>query len=105
MTSLVVEEVSRRFGSVWALDSVSFAISGGVCLVVGPNGAGKSTFLRVYPSGLSRSNLPFGGEVARVRVGSSRDWRPSGTWTRRGRSGTRSIRRCACRYLGLHGLI
>ncbi|MDR2749419.1 MAG: ABC transporter ATP-binding protein [Clostridiales bacterium] len=45
---LKVQEVSKRFGSVHALDSLSLEIeSGGVFGLVGPNGAGKSTLMRI----------------------------------------------------------
>ncbi|NUR57673.1 MAG: ATP-binding cassette domain-containing protein [Catenulispora sp.] len=41
-------EVSKRFGTVTALDGVSFAVRRGLVTgMVGPNGAGKSTVLRV----------------------------------------------------------
>lgn len=47
MTELVLESVSKRFGSVAALDSVSLDIPHGrlVCLL-GPSGCGKTTLLR-----------------------------------------------------------
>jgi osmoprotectant transport system ATP-binding protein len=44
---LRVEHASKRFGSVVALDDVSFTLDGGSCLaLVGESGAGKSTLLR-----------------------------------------------------------
>ena len=40
--------LSRRFGGLHALDSVSFTLASGRILgVIGPNGAGKSTFINV----------------------------------------------------------
>ncbi|OJW30536.1 MAG: ABC transporter ATP-binding protein, partial [Rhodospirillales bacterium 69-11] len=41
---LAVENVSKRFGGVKAVDGVSFSVARGEILgVIGPNGAGKST--------------------------------------------------------------
>lgn len=43
-----VEGISKRFGTVQALDGVSFAASDGkITGLLGPNGAGKSTCLRI----------------------------------------------------------
>src|SRR4051794_25126932 len=47
-TPVVVQNVSKRFGSTTALDSVSWAPKRGeVTALVGLNGAGKSTLMRV----------------------------------------------------------
>jgi ABC-2 type transport system ATP-binding protein len=48
-----VQRVSRWFGSVVAVNDVTFDISPGVTGLVGPNGAGKTTLLRML-SGLAR---------------------------------------------------
>ncbi|MEL6982171.1 MAG: ABC transporter ATP-binding protein, partial [Actinomycetota bacterium] len=45
--SVVVDNVSKAFGSLVAVSEVSFAIEPGVTALLGPNGAGKSTLLRV----------------------------------------------------------
>jgi ABC-type branched-subunit amino acid transport system ATPase component len=45
---LEVEEVTKRFGGLPAVDGVTFGIDDGeIVAVVGPNGAGKSTLLKV----------------------------------------------------------
>jgi ABC-type branched-subunit amino acid transport system ATPase component/ABC-type branched-subunit amino acid transport system permease subunit len=52
---LVVEDVSRYFGGVRAVDNVSFMVANGqIKGIIGPNGAGKSTLLNVI-SGLDRA--------------------------------------------------
>jgi len=56
-----VENMSRRYGAVTAVDCVSFEIgSGEVVGFLGPNGAGKTTTLRVLTGCL----LPSGGKVS-----------------------------------------
>jgi len=56
MTRLVVDGVTKRYGSVEALDDVSLSVRPGEfhCLV-GPNGSGKTTLLRVI-LGLTRQS-------------------------------------------------
>lgn len=55
-----VVDLTRRFGSVTALDGVSFCLEPGkVTGFVGPNGAGKSTALRI----LAGRDLPDAGDV------------------------------------------
>ncbi|ASJ11363.1 ABC transporter [Thermococcus sp. P6] len=39
--------LTKRFGSVVALDSIDLEIPGGLTVIVGPNGGGKSTFLKI----------------------------------------------------------
>ncbi len=48
MSLLKVEGVSKRFGGLAALDTVSVTVeAGAVCGLIGPNGSGKSTFFNV----------------------------------------------------------
>ena len=54
------ENVSKKFGSTFALDDISFEVgSGEFIFLVGPSGAGKSTLLRI----LTREVLPTSGKV------------------------------------------
>ncbi len=49
--------LSRRFGALAAVDSISFALERGeVHAVIGPNGAGKSTFLNLLSGELRASS-------------------------------------------------
>lgn len=60
-TLIGIEDVSRRFGGVAALDGVSLAVDEGEWLVVmGPSGSGKTTLLNLL-AGLDR---PSAGRVA-----------------------------------------
>ncbi len=60
MARLEVENLRKRFGSVVAVDGVSFAVGGGEILVLlGPSGCGKTTVLRCI-AGLER---PDEGEI------------------------------------------
>lgn len=48
MPSIVMEELSKRYGSLMALDSLSLTLEGGRCVgFLGPNGAGKTTTLKL----------------------------------------------------------
>ena len=45
---LEVQDLSRRFGGVWALRNVSFSVAEGEILgIIGPNGAGKTTLINL----------------------------------------------------------
>ncbi len=57
--TIVVEDVSKWFGSVVAVNGVSLEVHPGITGLLGPNGAGKSTLLHMI-SGLSK---PSEGKV------------------------------------------
>lgn len=62
MTSLVVDDLSMRFGGITALDGLSMSIdSGQICGLIGPNGAGKTTLFncvsRIYDPNAGRIML------------------------------------------------
>ncbi|AOM83593.1 ABC transporter ATP-binding protein [Salisediminibacterium beveridgei] len=60
MTLLTVDQLTKRFGSLTAVDQVSFSVEEGVCAaLLGPNGAGKTTALNMI-TGLSK---PTGGTI------------------------------------------
>ena len=68
MAAIRIEGISKRFGSVQALDSLTLAVEpGAVFGFLGPNGAGKTTTIRIL-TGLAR---PDAGRawVAGVEVG------------------------------------
>ncbi|MEO7456997.1 MAG: ABC transporter ATP-binding protein [Gemmatimonadaceae bacterium] len=44
---LEVEHLTKRYGSVVALDDVSFTITDGITAILGENGAGKSTAIKI----------------------------------------------------------
>ncbi len=45
---LVAERLTKRYGSVVALDDVSFSIHSGITGLLGENGAGKSTSMKIF---------------------------------------------------------
>ncbi|MDZ4065056.1 MAG: ATP-binding cassette domain-containing protein, partial [Coriobacteriia bacterium] len=48
MSLLSVREVSKRFGGLTAVDSISFDVfEGEIKAVIGPNGAGKTTLFNL----------------------------------------------------------
>lgn len=80
-TTLVVNEVTVRFGGVTAVDRVSLTIGPGeVVGVIGPNGAGKTTFVDAVTGFVK----PSAGSI-------ELDGRPIGSWSaaRRARNGIR----------------
>lgn len=71
MTLLRVEKVSKAFGGVVALDSVSFSMDEGTILgLIGPNGAGKSTLFNAL-SGFDQADsgtVTFdGADITHIR--------------------------------------
>jgi branched-chain amino acid transport system ATP-binding protein len=60
MSLLKIESVSKRFGSLLAVDRVSMTVAPGEFrAVIGPNGAGKTTFFNL----ISGFFLPSGGRI------------------------------------------
>ena len=61
MTAIVtIDNVSHRFGSLWAVRDVSFSVERGELLgLIGPNGAGKSTLFNLIAGAL----IPTKGEI------------------------------------------
>src|SRR5882757_2953356 len=76
---LVVEGVTRRFGSKAAVDDVSLAVEPGRFVgVIGRSGAGKSTLLRMINRLVdpSTGRIHFSGtEVTALKGKALRDWR------------------------------
>lgn len=55
-----VKELSKSFGKLQVLDSISFDINqGGIFAILGPNGSGKTTFLKI----LLGMVIPDGGKI------------------------------------------
>lgn len=60
MAILQVEQLSKRFGGLQAVDGVSFSLrQGAIKAVIGPNGAGKTTLFNLIAGMLS----PSAGEI------------------------------------------
>lgn len=71
MNTLLVSQVTKRFGSFTAVDSLSFSISSGrIFGLLGPNGAGKTTTIRMIAGitmpdegQITLNGLPIGQET------------------------------------------
>jgi branched-chain amino acid transport system ATP-binding protein len=78
MRLLQVENVTKRFGKLAAVDGVSMTVEGGeLRAVIGPNGAGKTTFFNLL-SGLFRptsGRVYFAGEDVTRLLPEKRVWR------------------------------
>jgi branched-chain amino acid transport system ATP-binding protein len=62
MALLEIDEVAKSFGSLPAVDGVSFEVQAGEIFgIAGPNGSGKSTLFNVV------TGIPFGPDRGRVR--------------------------------------
>ena len=60
MALLAVDDVSRRFGGILAIDHVSFNVEEGQIVgLIGPNGAGKTTVFNL----ITRIYRPHGGDI------------------------------------------
>ncbi len=78
MSLLEVETVSRHFGSLVAVDTVSLSVEPGeLRAVIGPNGAGKTTFFNLISGFLSPSSgrIRFDGEDITGLLPARRVWR------------------------------
>src|SRR5499433_2674404 len=65
MSLLAVDQVTRRFRGLTAVDGVSFAVGGGeIFAVIGPNGAGKTTLFNLVAGVLApdHGSISFAGE-------------------------------------------
>ena len=76
-TLLSVERLTKRYGSVTALNDVSFAITDGITGILGENGAGKSTVIKILlglvPPSSGRATIlgqdASSDVMARARIG------------------------------------
>jgi branched-chain amino acid transport system ATP-binding protein len=78
MSLLEVDNVSRRFGSLLAVDNVSMAVEAGeLRAVIGPNGAGKTTFFNLISGFLTPTSgrIRFNGEDITAMLPARRVWR------------------------------
>src|SRR6266851_7895686 len=72
MSAVIATELTQRFGSELALDSVDLAIDGGEHMaVLGENGAGKTTLLRI----LATATRPTSGRLEIMGLDALRDRR------------------------------
>jgi branched-chain amino acid transport system ATP-binding protein len=78
MSLLVVENVSKHFGSLVAVNQVSMAVEPGeLRAVIGPNGAGKTTFFNLISGFLTLTSgrILFEGEDISRLLPARRVWR------------------------------
>ena len=78
MSLLRVENVSKRFGSLVAVDNVSMTVEPGeLRAVIGPNGAGKTTFFNLISGFLTQTTgqIIFDGEDISRELAVRRVWK------------------------------
>jgi branched-chain amino acid transport system ATP-binding protein len=78
VTLLKVENVSKRFGELVAVNNVSMTVEPGeLRAVIGPNGAGKTTFFNLISGFLTQSSgrILFDGEDISALLPARRVWR------------------------------
>jgi branched-chain amino acid transport system ATP-binding protein len=78
MSLLSVEQVTRRFGSLVAVNDVTMTVEPGeLRAVIGPNGAGKTTFFNLISGFLQPSSgrIVFDGEDITLQLPARRVWR------------------------------
>jgi branched-chain amino acid transport system ATP-binding protein len=78
MSLLQVENVSKRFGDLIAVDGVSMTVEQGeLRAVIGPNGAGKTTFFNLISGFLTPSSgkIVFDGKDVTKLLPAQRVWR------------------------------
>jgi branched-chain amino acid transport system ATP-binding protein len=78
MSLLKVENVSKHFGSLVAVDDVSMTVEAGeLRAVIGPNGAGKTTFFNIISGFLTQTSgkIIFDGEDISNQLPARRVWR------------------------------
>ena len=89
---LEVENLTKRFGGLTAVNELSFGVEEKAILsVIGPNGAGKSTLFKLITS-FERPNRGACVSTARTSRHSGRTWWRARAWCGRFRK-TRSSRR------------
>ncbi|RTL49528.1 MAG: ABC transporter ATP-binding protein [Bradyrhizobiaceae bacterium] len=77
MSLLVIENLTKRFGSLVAVDNVSLRVEPGeLRAVIGPNGAGKTTFFNMISGFLTPSagTITFGGKDVTLVPPTRRVW-------------------------------
>lgn len=80
--ALELRKVSKRFGAIWAVKDVSFAIhSGEVMALLGDNGAGKSTVVKMISGALPVTSGDILVHGKRMRFSSSQAARRAGIST------------------------